>query len=164
LTVVVMGVSGAGKTTIGRLLAERLGATFVEGDDFHPAANVAKMRSGTPLDDDDRFPWLEALAQRIAEAEAAQEDLVMACSALRRAYRERLARAASGVRFVHLDVPPDVLRERLQRRRGHFMPESLLLSQLATLEPPASDEDALVIDASGTPEETVATILRELGR
>ncbi|MBM4270210.1 MAG: gluconokinase [Deltaproteobacteria bacterium] len=159
-----MGVSGAGKTTIGRLLAEQLGATFVEGDDFHPPANVAKMRSGTPLGDHDREPWLEALAQRIAGAEAAHEDLVLACSALRRAYRERLSRAAAEARFVHLDVPQEVLRERLRRRRGHFMPESLLQSQLATLEPPAPDEDALVVDASGTPEKTVAAIRRDLGR
>jgi gluconokinase len=140
---VVMGVSGAGKSTVARRLASRLGWDFEEGDALHPAANVAKMAAGEALSDADRVPWLAAVASWIdAELEADRRG-VITCSALKRRYRDELRRP--GVLFVLLDVPRAELERRLQRRRGHFMPASLLDSQLATLEPPATDEDALTL-------------------
>lgn len=150
MIVVVMGVSGAGKTTIGEALAIALGWPFVEGDDFHPQANVDKMARGEPLDDDDRAPWLAALAAKMRTL----ADGVVACSALREKYRDVL-RVRDDVRFVLLDVSRVELERRLQSRRGHFMPASLLDSQLATLEHPS---DALVIDGAQSPAEQVAAI------
>lgn len=151
--VIVMGVSGSGKSTLGVALARRLGCAFLEGDDFHPAANVAKMRAGVPLTDDDRWPWLDRLGGAIGAAVAADGLVVASCSALRRSYRERLA-AASGDRlaFVLMDAPAAELDRRLRHRPGHYMPASLLDSQLATLERPGTDEPALVLDAT-LPEE-----------
>lgn len=154
----MMGVSGAGKTVVGQALARALGCAFLEGDAYHPPANVAKMRRGEPLTDADREPWLHALAAALAEQEARGERSVLACSALRRRYRDRLA-AAVPCRFVLLDVPPDELAERLARRTGHFMPAALLDSQLATLEPPEPDENGVVVRARGTVESMVATVL-----
>lgn len=144
--IVLMGVSGSGKTTVGEKLAERLHLDFQEGDDFHPASNIAKMRAGVPLDDADREPWLAALAGWIGREIAAGRSGVLSCSALRRAYRDRL-RSAGGehLRFVLLDPGEAVLRARLAERQGHFMPASLLSSQLATLERPTPDEQALVV-------------------
>ncbi|MGE3857551.1 MAG: gluconokinase [Dehalococcoidia bacterium] len=149
--VVVMGVSGAGKTTVGRALAARLGWAFLDADDLHPAANVAKMAAGQPLTDTDRAPWLDAVAAHIAAWDAEGRSGVVACSALRRGYRDRLATACDGVRFVHLDVPPAIARERLAKRAGHFMPASLLDSQYATLEPIADDERRRAVSLDATP-------------
>ena len=157
-TLVVMGVSGSGKSTVARLLAERLGWRFAEGDDFHPAANVAKMSAGEPLTDEDRAPWLQTLAHWIADRERAGDDAVLTCSALKRRYRDVLRRPS--VRFVHVTVVPETLRQRLEHRRGHYMPASLLDSQLAALEPLQPDEPGLVIPGDGPPEQVVDAVLR----
>jgi len=143
--VVVMGVSASGKSTLGAALARRLGWAFQEGDDLHPAANVAKMAAGQPLDDADRAPWLDRVADWIAQRSAAGEGGVITCSALKRAYRDRLRLARSDLAFVLPDPPEALLRERIAGRRGHFMPPSLLDSQLRTLQRPAADERALAI-------------------
>ena len=147
--VVVTGVSGSGKSTVGAALADRLGWDFLDGDDFHPASNVDKMRRGVPLDDADRAPWLDRLHELIATRVASGESAVLACSALKRRYRARLAEGfgAGAVVFVHLDVDRDTLAARLRARKGHHMPPSLLDSQLATLEVPTPDE-AIVVDAA----------------
>jgi carbohydrate kinase (thermoresistant glucokinase family) len=147
--IVVMGVAGCGKTTVGRLLADALGWAFVEGDDLHPAANVDKMAAGRPLDDGDRWPWLDRIARRIEIACANRAGLVLACSALRRSYRDSLRTADPRLSVVHLTGAPDLLAERLKTRQGHFMPVSLLRSQLATLEAPTADEQVLTLDISG---------------
>lgn len=154
-----MGVSGAGKSTVGEAVARRLDLPFVEGDAFHPPENVAKMRGGTPLTDDDRASWLRALAERIREASVAGTGIVVTCSALKRAYRDVLRSAASGLRFVHLRGPRGVIAERLAGRSGHYMPPSLLDSQLATLEEPGPDEGAWVLDVDRPPEEIVDAIV-----
>lgn len=138
-----MGVSGAGKTTVGHLVADRLGWAFVEGDDLHPAANVAKMAAGHPLTDSDRAPWLAAVAAQIDDWLAKGREGVITCSALKRAYRDRLRRP--GVLFVFLDAPLAEVSRRLQARHGHFMPASLADSQFAALEPPEADEAALML-------------------
>lgn len=146
LAVLVMGVSGCGKSTLGALVAEALRCPFLEGDDFHSREAVAKMRSGQPLDDDDRWPWLDRLGAATAQAIAAQGAAVTVCSALRRCYRDRLrARIGSPVQLVFLENSRARLRERLAARAGHFMPLSLLDSQLATLERPLGEEDALAL-------------------
>lgn len=149
--IVVMGVSGSGKSTLGRCLADRLGCTFFEGDDFHSAASIAKMRAGHSLDDEDRWPWLDRVGDAIGVEARTSARAVVACSALRHRYRDRLA-AAAGVPllFVLMDATPYLLARRLAARTGHFMPASLLDSQLATLERPGSDERALVLDADRT--------------
>lgn len=141
--VVVMGVSGCGKTAVGRLLAEHLSLPFIEGDDLHPPRNVALMASGTPLTDDDRAGWLEAVAAALAGRPGGA---VASCSALRRRYRDVLRQAVPRVRFVHLHGARPLLEARLSQRRGHYMPASLLDSQLQTLEPPQVDERALAVD------------------
>lgn len=151
---VVMGVSGAGKTTIGVALARRLGWRFQEGDDLHPPENVAKMHAGIPLDDHDRAPWLRAVAARIDQWRARGEAGVITCSALKRRYRDVIIGNRPEARLVCLIAPPAVLAERLSRRHGHFMPASLLESQLQTLEPPGPDEHALTV-AADAPVETV---------
>ncbi|GAB2502285.1 hypothetical protein GCM10027063_47020 [Promicromonospora xylanilytica] len=155
---VVMGVTATGKTTVGRALAEELGAVFVEGDTFHPPANIEKMSAGIPLDDDDRRPWLRALAAEIARLDAAGERSVTACSALRRPYRDWLREGHGGLFFVHLDSTFDVLLDRM-KRRTHFMPPSLLQSQLDTLEPLEPDEAGAVIDDTQTVDAVVADAL-----
>ena len=149
MLVVVMGVTGVGKTAVGTIVAAELGLPFHDADDLHPEANRQKMAAGVPLDEADREPWLRDLARRMAAWEA-DGGAVVACSALRARHRELLAAAAppGAVRFVFLDAPADVIRPRLAARRGHYMPASLLDSQLETLEPPAADE-ALRVDASG---------------
>jgi len=144
MAVVVMGATGVGKTTVGLALAERLGAPFLDADDLHPAAHVEKMRRGEPLTDDDRWPWLDAVGAWLA----AHPDGVAACSALRRAYRDRLRAAASDLRFLHLVGGAEVLDARLERRTGHFMPASLVASQLDALEPLEPDEAGLAIDCT----------------
>jgi gluconokinase len=139
--IVVMGVSGSGKSSVGQALAQRLGADFRDGDDLQPPENVAKMRAGTPLTDDDRWPWLDRVAAVLAD----QAPVVVACSALKRAYRDRIRAGAGGqVRFVHLAGSRDLIAARMARRQGHYMPVSLLDSQFAALEPPGPDEAATV--------------------
>lgn len=154
-----MGVSGAGKSTIGRLLAQRLHCGFGDGDDFHPPANVAKMRSGTPLTDEDRRPWLLAIQQYMRTTEAAGQSAVIACSALKESHRALLLHGEPWVQFIHLQGSRELLAQRLGGRSGHFMPATLLDSQLATLEPPP---DALVVEVGPTPEEIVTEILARL--
>jgi gluconokinase len=142
LRVVIMGVSGCGKTSVGEALATRLGVPYRDGDDLHPAANVEKMRAGIPLTDDDRWPWLDLVAAALAR----EAPLIIGCSALRRAYRDRIRAGAGGpVRFVHLAGSRDLIAGRMAARQGHYMPLGLLDSQFAALEPPGPDE-ALTID------------------
>lgn len=159
---IVMGVSGSGKSTVAAGLQQRLGWPFAEGDDFHPPANVAKMSAGTPLRDEDRWPWLRALAGWIAEHDARGESTVMTCSALRRVYRDVLRGGSPGVYFVHLVGEQALLQERMGGREGHYMPLTLLQSQLGTLEPLAPDEAGLVCDVSRAPEEITAEVLAHL--
>jgi gluconokinase len=163
-TLVVMGVSGSGKTTVAVGVAKRLGWLFAEGDDFHPAPNVAKMAAGHPLTDDDRRPWLHALADWIGQREAAEEDAVLTCSALRRSYRDVLTTGHPSVRFVHVTADPDTIRQRLEHRRGHYMPASLLDSQLATLEPLAPDEPGLTLPGDAAADQVVSALVARLGR
>ncbi|GAA2309486.1 gluconokinase [Streptomyces kunmingensis] len=149
--VVVMGVAGTGKTTIGPLLADRLGVPYAEGDDFHPPANIAKMTAGTPLTDEDRWPWLDAIGEW-AHGRAGLGGVVSS-SALKRAYRDRLRAEAPGVVFVHLTGSRELIEDRMSHRQGHFMPTALLDSQFATLQPLAADEAGVGVDVSGSPEE-----------
>lgn len=151
MIVVVMGVSGAGKTTVGRLIAAALNARFIEGDAFHPAANVDKMRRGLPLDDADRAPWLAALAASLNGYVARGKTVVLACSALKRAYRDALRAGAPQARFVYLKGDAAQIAARLAARKGHYMPPSLLASQWAALEEPAPDERAIVADITDSP-------------
>ncbi len=157
-----MGVTGTGKTTVGTLLAQRTAWHYAEGDDYHSEANKAKMHSGNPLTDADRAPWLAALHEVLLGWYKSGESGVLTCSALKQSYRDLLGEGLpqNAYRFVWLKVSREVIAERLSRRAGHYMNPALLDSQLATLEPPA---DALAISAEGTPEETVASILKELG-
>ncbi|MGE0861033.1 MAG: gluconokinase [Gammaproteobacteria bacterium] len=162
--VVVMGVSGCGKTTVGQALATRLGGAFLEGDALHTAASIAKLRAGQALDDEDRAPWLSAIAAWIARTSAEHAWGVVACSALRRRYRDTLRAAVPhALPFVLLEPPAWVLRERLRRRTGHFMPASLLDSQLRTLERPTADECALIVAAALDVAGTCERIVRWLG-
>ncbi len=155
MIVVVMGVSGSGKTTIGRELAARLGCEFLDGDDFHPAANVAKMAAGTPLSDGDRAPWLDRLNALLRERAVRGEGAVLACSALKESYRARLMHGVAECRLVYLHGAIDLLRSRLAARQHRYMPASLLESQFAALEPP---QDAIVIDVAAPSVRCVETI------
>jgi len=155
----VMGVSGSGKSLIGAALARALGIEFVEGDEYHPAENVERMSSGIPLTDDDRARWLRSLAVRLREAKDAGTGLVVSCSALKRSYRDVLRAEAGELRFVYLRGPRALLDERLASRRDHFMPPSLLDSQLATLEEPSPDEHACVCDILEPPQDLVAALV-----
>lgn len=160
--VVLTGVSGAGKSTVGRALADALGAVLVDADDHHPPANVAKMAAGEPLTDADRGPWIDRLVAELRRSSAGHVPVVLACSALRRAHRERLAGAVAGTVVVHLDVGPDHLVRRLGARTGHFMPPALLRSQLDDLEPPDPAE-AVIVDGSAPVDDVVAEVLTHLG-
>lgn len=160
--VVVMGVSGSGKTTVAEQLAERLGWRFAEADEFHPQANIAKMTAGTPLTDEDRRPWLEAVRDWLADRAGAGEGAVVTCSALRRSYRDLLRTGGERVLFLHLTGPREVLAARMGSRKGHFMPGSLLDSQLATLEPLGDDEPGLEASILDTPEQIVEHAVKAL--
>jgi gluconokinase len=162
ITVVVMGVSGSGKTTVAHCMNDVLGWPFAEGDDFHPPANVEKMSSGTPLTDADRAPWLEAVARWIGEQEAAGRSAIVTCSALKRAYREVLRHDHPSVWFVHVSSSPDALQDRLAARSGHYMPATLLASQLQTLEPLEDDEPGVTISGEGSPDGVAARALEAL--
>lgn len=160
--VVVMGVSGSGKTTIGRLLAERLGVAYAEADSFHPPANVAKMAAGQALDDDDRYPWLAAIADWIRVRSRAGQGAVVSCSALKYHYRDRLRQAHDPLWFLYLDADRELITRRVAGRRDHFMPVSLVDSQLQALQPLRPDEAGAVVDAAACPEDIVATALARL--
>jgi gluconokinase len=162
-TIVVMGVSGSGKSTVAAELVARTGWEFAEGDSFHSKANVEKMASGHPLTDEDRWPWLRTLADWIGEHERAGRSVVVTCSALKRAYRDLLCDGHPSVHFAYIDVPKEVLAERLARRTGHYMPASLLESQLATLEPLQDDEPGFVVTTQADPGGVAEEILRDLG-
>ncbi|GAC50305.1 gluconokinase [Gordonia aichiensis] len=158
--IVVCGVSGCGKSTVGAALAAHLGVPFVDADDLHPAANIAKMAAGQPLTDSDRLPWLDAVGRWLAD----HADGVCACSALRHGYRDQLCRRAPGVRFVMLAVDPGVVKARVRARHGHFMPATLVDSQFAALEPHGPDEPGITVDATlpldGVVDEIVDRVLR----
>lgn len=154
--VVIMGVSGCGKSTVGSLLARRLGAAFLEGDSLHPARNVERMAAGVALTDDDRRDWLLALAHHLKTAHDANRSLVVSCSALKRSYRDVLRSASANLAFVHLHGDPALLTERLAVRLDHYMPASLLTSQIETLEVPGHDEHAITFDTALPPEQIAA--------
>lgn len=161
--VVVMGVAGCGKSTIGAALAERLDKPFLDADDFHPESNVAKMSQGIPLTDKDRWPWLDSLAKSLRDAAQQAGMAVAGCSALRRAYRQRLIdTAGEPIIFVFLEGSRDIIGERMAARIGHFMPTALLDSQFATLEPPGADENALVLDINASVSDLTEAILDRL--
>jgi gluconokinase len=159
MIVIVMGTTGSGKTTIGSLLAKRLGWEFVDADDFHPPANVEKMKHGIPLTDADREPWLRALHDKIVEWTAEKRNVVLACSALKQSYRDEL-RANSEVKFVYLKGSYELFSRRVLSRKGHFAKQDLIASQFAALEEPT---DAIVADASHSPEEIVSEVRSKLG-
>jgi gluconokinase len=163
-SIVVMGVSGSGKSTVAAGLVERLGWDFAEGDDFHPPDNKAKMGAGRPLDDEDRWPWLRALAAWIGEHEAAGRSVVVTCSALKRAYRDVLRDGHPSVWFAHVTADPALVRDRMEHRAGHYMKASMLDSQLAILEPLAPDEAGASVSGSGAPDDVVAEVLESLSR
>jgi carbohydrate kinase (thermoresistant glucokinase family) len=160
---VVMGVSGSGKTTVAVMLAKALGVAFLEGDDFHPRANVEKMKGGTPLTDEDRWPWLKAIARQIDAWRAEGKAGVVTCSALKRAYRDVLIGDRREVRLVYLKGSHALIHARMAARHKHFMPVGLLDSQFATLEEPGPDERPVVVDVGGAPAEIVVEIIRKLG-
>jgi len=163
-SIVVSGPSGSGKTTVAVALAERMGWEFGEGDDFHPAENVARMRAGIPLDDEARRPWLARIAAWIGEHEAAGRSCVVTCSALKRSYRDQLRDGHPSVWFAQLTVPEDVLASRVGTRKGHYMPPSLVHSQIAILEPLAADEPGLTIPGTDSPEQAIDDVLAALAR
>jgi gluconokinase len=157
---VIMGVSGSGKSTVGRLLAERLGWPFRDADSFHPPENIAKMSAGIPLTDADRWPWLEAIAQWIDERRAAGGHGIVTCSALRRAYRAIIVGDREDVRIVYLEGSFELIAERLARRKDHFMPAGLLQSQFDALEEPGPEERPITVSIAPPPEEVAEAVLR----
>jgi gluconokinase len=159
---IVMGVSGSGKTTVGDELAARLCWRYEDADTFHPPSNVAKMKAGQPLTDDDRWPWLKAIAAEIDRICAAGERAVIGCSALRRVYRDVLVHGRSDIRIVYLKGSQQLIADRLSERKGHFMPSGLLTSQFKTLEPPTEDEHVVTVSIEGSVEAIVEDILRQL--
>jgi gluconokinase len=162
--IVVMGVSGAGKSTVGRLIAARLDCPFRDADSFHPAANIAKMSRGEPLTDDDRWPWLGAIAAWIAEHRAAHTTCVVTCSALKRIYRDIVTdRQSADVRLVYLTGDFDLIEARLKARTGHFMPPGLLRSQFDALQEPGADEHAITVSIDAAPEEIASRAMEKLG-
>jgi gluconokinase len=163
MVVILMGLAGTGKSTIGTLLARRLGCPFLDADSLHPPESIAKMASGVPLDDTDRWPWLDRIQTRIAAAHVAGDDLVVACSALKRSYRQRLAAGIPSVRWIYLTGSKALIEERLRERPSHFMKASMLESQLEALEEPDPSE-ALFIDTASEPSEIVERIVQWLER
>jgi carbohydrate kinase (thermoresistant glucokinase family) len=161
---VIMGVSGCGKTTIAELLSRELGWSYRDGDEFHPKANVEKMHSGTPLTDDDRWPWLKAIAAWIDERRNAGEHAIVTCSALKRAYRDILIGPHKDVGLIYLKGTEALIAERLSKRQHHFMPKGLLHSQFQTLQEPGADEHPITVSIVPTPEEIAAVILDQLGQ
>jgi gluconokinase len=159
---VVMGVSGSGKTTVAAGLAQQEGWILLEGDSFHPPTNIAKMKAGIPLTDEDRWPWLRAIAAKEDELLAAGQSAVVACSALKRAYRDIVIAGRADTVLVYLRGSKEVIADRLKARKGHFMPPALLDSQFATLEEPGPDEDPIIVDVGRPPEEEIAEALRQL--
>jgi gluconokinase len=159
---VVMGVSGSGKSTVADKLAERLNWTYEDGDKFHPASNVAKMSAGQPLTDEDRRPWLQAIAEEIDRVCKAGQNAVIACSALKRAYRDILVHGRNDVRVVYLRGTQELIANRLARRKGHFMPPGLLASQFKTLEPPEASENPVTVSIDGPVDAIVDDIVRQL--
>ncbi|MGB9366494.1 MAG: gluconokinase [Xanthobacteraceae bacterium] len=161
--IVVMGVSGAGKSTVGKLIAAQLGCPFRDADSFHPQANIEKMSRGEPLTDDDRWPWLAAIAAWIAEHRAAGTTCVVTCSALKRVYRDIVtARQSADVRLVYLKGAFDLIAARLAARKGHFMPPGLLRSQFDALQEPGADEHAVTVSIDAAPEEIAERVLKRL--
>jgi gluconokinase len=160
--IIVMGVSGSGKSTIAAALARQIGFDCEDGDSYHPASNVMKMQAGTPLTDDDRWPWLQAIADDIDRRAAIGRPFVVSCSALKRTYRDVLVHGRSDVRLVYLKGKRNLIAERLSLRKGHFMPPSLLDSQFATIEEPTPDENVVVVDINASVNQIVATIVEQL--
>ena len=163
IVVIVMGVSGSGKTTVAKLLAETLGWQFEEGDTLHPPENVKKMSAGIPLTDADRLPWLRKIAETIDGWRARGESGVITCSALKRSYRDIIVGDRPDVRLVYLKGSHDLIRQRMAARHGHFMPTTLLDSQFATLEEPSPDENAIVVDIGGSPDKIAREVADRLG-
>ena len=159
MIIVLMGVSGSGKTTVGRVLSDRLGWRFVDADDFHPASNVQKMRSGIPLTDEDRWPWLDRLNALLRAEQSTGRDVIIGCSALKARYRERLSAGLAEVRWVHLKGSFELIESRLKARRGHYMPPKLLASQFAALEEP---EEALALDIGAEPQTLASQLIESL--
>lgn len=162
MIVVTMGVCGSGKTSAGMTIASRMGWTFIEGDDLHPAVNREKMASGQPLTDEDRWPWLDSIADRMRKIDQSGQSAVVACSALRQVYRDRLRNSGADLCFLHLTGDASMIRRRMESRHGHYMPPGLLDSQLATLEPARPGETLHEIDISGTVDEITEAALRLL--
>jgi carbohydrate kinase (thermoresistant glucokinase family) len=159
---IVMGVSGSGKTTIARDLAEQEGWILLEGDQFHPPANVAKMSAGIPLDDEDRWPWLQAIAAREDELRARGQSAVVACSALKQSYRKILIGERPDTVLIYLRGSKELILERMKQRKGHFMPPALLDSQFNTLEEPGPDENPVIVDIGGSPAAVIEETIRQL--
>ncbi|MDQ0559648.1 gluconokinase [Rhizobium mesoamericanum] len=161
--IIVMGVSGCGKSSVGRKISDALGMQFVEGDQLHPASNVEKMSNGVPLTDDDRMPWLDLIGETMQASLDRGQDVIVSCSALKRAYRDRLRKAVQGkLFFVYLSGSKELLTKRMGERKGHFMPLSLLESQLATLEVPTGEPGVVTVDIDDTIEEISKKALRDL--
>lgn len=159
---VIMGVSGSGKSTVGKAIADHFKASFIDGDDLHPRANIIKMKSGIPLDDEDRKPWLERINDVFFSFENRHQSGVVVCSALKKKYRDMLREGNEGLIFVHLYGSKDLIRERMSRRQGHFMKEEMLNSQFAALEFPDSEADVINVDISGSPEEIVKKAVSQI--
>ena len=159
---VIMGVSGSGKTTIGVGLAKRLGWPYFDADDFHPPANIAKMSAGEPLTDEDRWPWLDQLNRLIASHLARPQPLILSCSALKRSYRERLLAGTQGGKIIYLEGSYELILDRMRDRKGHYMRPEMLQSQFSALEPPTPDEGVLTVQIDGPPEEVIDHIVMAL--
>lgn len=159
MILILMGVSGSGKTTVGHELSARLDWPYLDADDFHPPENVEKMRAGTPLSDEDRWPWLDALNAQLRDFDARGQSAILGCSALKAVYRARLAQGCSDVHWVHLAGSFELIEARLRTRKGHYMPASLLRSQFATLEAP---EEAITVDIDATPAQIASQIVEQL--
>lgn len=160
MIIVVMGISASGKSTLGSTLAKSLGWEFLEGDDYHPRANIEKMRSGTPLNDEDRLPWLRSINRTLGRLDEDGRNAVLACSALKESYREILAQGIKQMRYVYLDGNPQLIRERIENRKGHFMPPELIDSQIATMEPP---QNAIRVNIEQPVEIQAKLVLEALG-